>query len=205
MSSNHAFVIVALVLITTVFQIPASAQYCGGTLQYVVRDKEDRVMDAANVEVIENGPRPAAFASIRPPSGANIAAYEQQKLRGKMKADPQDHSGRKPGNIEGMHVSTFQIRMGCGLPLLELSLKLDGDVMNLRFVNISEMDSILDSLPFQSGTFEIDFSNVYDGYPTDKSAFNTTGLKSGDEIFLPWHAKGHALIHSKNWRKVKTK
>ncbi len=108
-----------------------------------------------------------------------------------------------PDNIEGMHLSTFAIRMGCGLPLVELTLKYKGDVMKLRFVNVREMDAVLDALPFGSGTFEIDFDDVYRGYPPDKSKFNMKGLRSGKDLLLPWHAKGFALISSGNWKKVK--
>lgn len=112
------------------------------------------------------------------------------------------NASRKPGNVEALRQSTFAIRMGCGLQLVELSLKYRGDVMNLRFLNVREMDAVLDAVPFRSGTFEIDFDAVYRGYPADKSKLNTKGLRSGDELLLPWHAKGNALISSDNWKKL---
>lgn len=203
MSKQLGLRIIGLLFFVLGSQVAADAQYCGGTLEYVVRDKNDRVMEASALEILENKPS-AALAYVRKPSRANVEAYENRKLK-KRNAAAEDHANRKPSNIEGMHVSTFAIRMGCGLPLLELTLKHEGEVMKLRFLNISEMDSALDSLPFQSGTFEIDFAKVYAGYPTDKSNFNMKGLESGGEIFLPWHAKGSALIDSKNWRKTSKK
>jgi hypothetical protein len=189
--------------------LSVSGQYCGGMLEYVVRDQKNLIIDAKSVEIFKHT-FPADGFYLMPPSSGAIKDYELRKTRGEKgvpasqlsKADLEsEKSYRKPRNIESLHLSTIAIRMGCGLQLVELSLKYDGDLMKLRFVNVREMDAVLDSVPFQSGTFEIDFDRVYNGYPTDKSNFNLEGLRSGDEFFLPWHARGNALIDSKNWRR----
>lgn len=203
MSRQRWLRIIALVAITVVVQLPLVAQYCGGTLEYVVRDKKNRLIDATAVEVIENGPAPA-FASIRQANPATVENYKLKKLDRAKTDSPSSSRLAKPYTFEGLPVSTFVIRMGCRLDLLELSLKLDGEVMKLRFVNIRELDSVLDSLQFQNGTFEIDLEEVFIPYPVDKSNFDLNGLKSGEELFLPWHGKTRTLIAARNWKRVKT-
>ena len=186
MSRKQGFVILTVFLVITGFQISAAGQRCGGTVTYVVRDKNDRIIDASKVEVIKN--EPAHAASIQPPGGAGML------IPGK--------ASQKSDNVERMPVSIFAV-VDCNLPLLELSLKHDGDVMNLRFVTFLDVGWVIDSLPFQPGTFEIDLAEVSRRSTDDKSIFNTTGLKFGNELIMTWHAKGFLLIDAKIWRKIK--
>ncbi|HEX6127051.1 MAG TPA: hypothetical protein VFZ23_16890 [Pyrinomonadaceae bacterium] len=212
MISRHTFFLFVLLNMTFAMHTFATAHYCAGTVEYVVRNQEGRLIEALDVEVIRNGPQPI-YTLIRLPLGADMTAdqlerFNRNKHRGPILSGPpmreMSDAGKathKPGNIEGLDISTFAIRMGCGLPLVELSLKYKGDVMNLRFVNVGEMDAVLDAVPFRSGTFEIDFSPVYHGAPGDRSRLNTSGLRNGNELLLPWHAKGFALIAAENWKR----
>lgn len=210
-----------------ILTLTASAQYCGGTLEYVVRDQNGVIIDALDVRVISlsayhpqidfNNSFPI-HTLIRGNTSQNTLSRSQKEaiksrghsrhsLAGRPMSDmtEENKARHKPGNIEDVDVSTFAIRMGCGLPFAELVLEYQRDVMHLRFHNVRELDGFIDSLSFQNGTFDVDLELAYRDYPQDKSRLNMVGLRSGNNLLLPWHAKNGNLVAATNWKKAVTK
>lgn len=214
------------VVLTIVIGLPASvsAQYCGGKLEYIIRDKTGAIIDALDVrlenisashpQIDQIGINFLFYTLVRGTGNNDVYALQQEKFRknkhnrfelvGKGMTDmsEENKAKHKPGNVESIDQSTFAIRMGCGLPFAEMTLKYGGDVMTLRFLNVRELDGYIDSLPFQKGTFEVDIEAVYKDYPNDKSKLNTIGLRSGNSILLPYYAKSGDLIAAENWKQV---
>ena len=115
----------------------AYAQRCGGDLSYTVRNKQGEIIDAEKVELryvrrfISDGSEPITEAG-----------------------HPWNYVTRDDS------MKMLRVETGCGYYRVEVALKYEGHTMLLRFRGIPpELNFFVDSIPFQEGTFEIDFKS----------------------------------------------
>jgi hypothetical protein len=86
----------------------------------------------------------------------------------------------------------------CGLRLFEVRLEIEGRVMLLQFHNIPmDLDLIVDSLPFQEGTYQIDFK---DDRTLEGLELNRKGLTKGGNLLL----SGRVVVSGNNWKRTIT-
>lgn len=162
--------IVALILLLGGCSEQIYAQRCGGWVHYIVRDESGAISD----------PEKAGFKVVR------IGKTEY---------------GTK-ASVSGIEsIKTVFIQTHCGVSLAEVRLQIESRVMLLRFHNLpAETNFFVDSLPFQEGTFEIDFK---DDMSLGSQEFNRAGLKDKDgKLLLHGIAQSGYLVSAKNWKRT---
>ena len=104
-------------------------------------------------------------------------------------------------NIAGVEsIKGVGFQTHCGKRLVEVMLQIESRVMLLRFHNLPpEIDFFVDSLPFQEGTFEIDFKREM---RLTGQELNREGLRDKDgNLLLGGTARSGYLVAASSWKK----
>ncbi len=158
---------------------PTYAQRCGGDVNYIVRNESGVIADPEEVGLkfvrvtLDNSPKPAI-----------------------------EYGKTYP--VRDIHsLKTVRFPTGCGVYLAEVALEVEGRLMLLRFHHIPmELNFFVDSLPFQEGTFEIDFKSSME---LGGMELNCEGLKGKDgKLVLRDIARAGRLVSATNWERTIT-
>jgi len=146
------------------------AQRCGGWVRYIVRDENGTITD----------PETAGLKFVRV-NGIEYGIKESV------------------AGVESIKAVGFQTH--CGKRLVEVVLQIESRVMLLRFHNLpAETNFFVDSLPFQEGTFEIDFKGEM---RLAGQELNREGLRDKDgNLLLGGTARVGYLVAANSWKKT---
>jgi len=175
--------LVSLILVIGGCSEQIYAQRCGGDVSYIVRDGSGAINAL-------NGPGTVRLKFIRINPSNNST-------------EPVSESGKKNSAGDTDPVKIVRVKTGCGLALAEVGLEIEGRVMLLRFYNLpGETNFYVDSLPFQEGTFEIDFKRQMG---LGNQELNREGLRDTDgRLFLRGTAHAGYLVSANNWKVATT-
>lgn len=159
------------------------AQRCGGDVRYIVREESGAITaltDPTNLSI--------KFVRV------NGGDYTAKHFR---------DSGSSGFVSDSEPIRIIRIQTGCGHLSAEVGLELAGKLMLLRFRNLpGELNFFVDSLPFQEGTFEIDFK---DDMGLKHLELNWEGVKDKDgKLWLHGTAQSRGLVSVNNWKRVTT-
>ena len=185
--------IAALILIFGGNSGQTYAQRCGGDFRYFLRDEKGALVAGETIHL--------KYLRENRTAGDSVTPAEDRVLS-------YSHMVRYPvaGNVIQPDASTQWVRVlwaetRCGVRLIEAALEHENKIMVLRFHNLpAETNFFIDSLPFQEGTFEIDFKSDM-GLKYQK--LNREGLRSKEgEYFLRSTAKFGFIVSADNWIKT---
>ena len=152
--------------------IPTFAQYCPGSeLAYIVRDEKGKIINPATLDApdfIEESVKTVSYAEIEKKRDGYWRLGEAVKTA---RAKKQGDLDKETGNFNALHITAGG---ACSLSkTVTFKLTLGSRTMNLifRFVppkNDAGEVFIVDSLPFQQGTFEIELPEKSDYYAPDQ-------------------------------------
>lgn len=188
--------IAALILIFGGTSVETYAQRCGGDFRYFLRDEKGALVAGETIHLKYFRENRTGNDSVTPGEDRLVST---------------DHMTRYPvaGNVMQPDASTQFVRVfwagtGCGVKFMEAALEHENQIMVLRFHNLpGEANFFIDSLPFQEGTFEIDFKS---DMTLKNQKLNREGLKSKEgEYFLRTTAEFGILVSAENWVKTTQK
>lgn len=150
-----------LTLLIALIFLPASnvfAQRCIGATKYIVRDEKGEMMSLKEMEKLTFSFNGTALKLHKAPNDAELAYYEYE--------DVQFYDGKFRRQTEKIFLSNpliFGIDSPCG-KLGDLTVGSGGKLMKL-FFDIGEHNTsyLIDSLPFQEGTFQLKSLGCKDG------------------------------------------
>ena len=167
----------ALILILGGTAAQTYAQRCGGDFVYVLRNQKGELID--DKEKVDARQMSEMVHLVKFPIDEKVVS-------------PDEHAE---------WVKVLRIQTQCGRRFAEAELEYENQKMVLRFLNMPpETNFFLDSLPFQEGTFEIDFkSDMY----LKNQKLNRDGLRhTGGKYFQRGTAKTGLLVAAENWTKT---
>jgi hypothetical protein len=160
---------------TSATRNPAYAQSCNpAVVNYILRDENGKVLTETEIKTVYEQ-LPKAIGDARLYSGQVSFAEDERTFYWPESVDWQ--KGRKQASLEFANSET------CTMQLAEVALIYHGKKMRLAFdINIAKSQSdrrlVVDSLPFQEGTFGLDLTG--------------------------WVGARNQIIPSERWKKVKT-
>ena len=185
-----ASIIVALILILGGTTVQTYAQRCNGDFVYFLRNqKGDLIDDKEKVDLKRQ----------RYPTSEGLVTHVGEQMFGPVHLvkHPIDETVVTP-NENTEWVKVLRIKTRCGLSFAEVELEHENQKMVLRFLNSpAETNFFLDSLPFQEGTFEIDFkSDMY----LKSQKLNRDGIRHKEgKYFQRGTARIGLLVAADNW------
>lgn len=185
--------IAALILIFGGNSVQTYAQRCGGDFRYFLRDEKGALIDGEKIHL--------KYLRENPGAGDSVTQADDRLLN-------YNHMGRYPvaGNVIQPDERTQWVKVlwagtRCGVRLIEAALEQENQIMVLRFHNLpAETNFFIDSVPFQEGTFEIDFKS---DMTLKNQKLNREGLRNKQgEYFLRGTAEFGLLVSADNWIKT---
>jgi hypothetical protein len=172
--------IAALILLLGGCSEQIYAQRCGGDVSYIVRNESGEIIDPEEVGL--------KFVRVKITNSSTEPVIEYEN----------ENSVRDVDSIK-----TVRFPTGCGVYLAEVALEIEGRLMLLRFHHIPmELNFFIDSLPFQEGTFEIDFKS---NTRLEGMELNREGLKCKEgKCVLRDVAQAGYLVSATNWKRTIT-
>lgn len=168
----------ALVFLMSLGSGQIYAQRCAGWVRYIVRDENGRITD----------PETAGLKFVR------IGSHEYG-----IKASVAGIESESVARID--LIKTVGFETYCGLRLVEVMLQIERREMLLRFHNLpADTNFYVDSLPFQEGTFEIDFKR---DIRLEGQELNREGLRDKDgNLLFRGTARAGYLVSANNWKRT---
>ena len=189
-----ASTVAALLLIFGGTTVQIYAQRCGGDFVYWVRDQNgDLIADKEKLEMKYQRPHPTTGEPVTKVGEELFGPVHLVK-------HPIEENVVTPDERTEW-VKVLRIQTQCGLRFAEVGLEYANQKMVLRFLNMPpETNFFLDSLPFQEGTFEIDFkSDMY----LKSVKLNREGLRGKEgKHFQRGTARHGLLVAAENWTKI---
>ena len=191
----HASFIAAPILLLGSTTNVAYAQRCGGDLVYFLRNTKGQIIQEEKVDLryVQNSGSFYARDLITG-NGYQVlgAVYLVRRPIDETVITPDERTER---------VKALAFRTFCGLSFVEIQLEHEHQTMVLRFHNLpAETNFFMDSLPFQEGTFEIDFKS---DMSLKNQKLNHEGIKTkGGKYFLRSAARMGFLVSADNWIKT---
>jgi hypothetical protein len=187
--------IAALILVLGGTTVKTYAQRCGGDLTYVLRNTKGEIIDEEKIDLkyVQN-------------SGAyypkDLITYDGGQVLGSvyLGRHPIDENVINPEKQSDRSdwVKILRFTTACGKSLIEIELEHESQTMLIRFLNIpAETNFFVDSIPFQEGTFEMDFKR---DMSLKYQKLNREGLRTkGGKYFLRGTAQYGSLVSAENW------
>lgn len=189
-----ASTIAALLLIIGGTTSQTYGQRCGGDFVYWVRDQNGDLIDDKNKLEMK-------YVRSNPTTGGEVTKVSEELLGlvNLVKHAIDENVVTPDERTEWMKV--LRIQTHCGLRFAEVALEYENHKMVLRFHNMPpETNFFLDSLPFQDGTFEIDFQS---DMSLKSVKLNREGLRGKEgKYFHRGVAKTQLLVAAENWNKI---
>lgn len=187
--------IAALILVFGGTTINIYAQRCGGDLTYFLRNTKGEIVDEEKIDLryVQNSGAYYSKDLITYTGGQVLGSI----YLGRYAIDPTVINPEKRSDRADW-VKILRFETHCGKSLIEIELEHENQIMLLRFLNIpAETNFSVDSIPFQEGTFEMDFKS---DMSLKHQKLNREGLKSKDgNIFLRGTAQFGFLVSAENW------
>lgn len=186
--------IAALLLILAGTTSQTYAQRCGGDFVYFVRNQKGDLIDDKEKLIMRHQKYSTASREM-------VTKVEDQMFTPvHLVKHPIDEKVVTPDEHTEW-VKVLRIQTQCGREFAEVELEYEDQKMVLRFHNMPpETNFFLDSLPFQEGTFEIDFkSDMY----LKSMKLNREGLRHKEgKYFQRGTARHGFLVAAENWTKI---
>ena len=194
----------ALILVLGGTTVETYAQRCGGDLTYFLRNTKGEIIEGEKIELklvrqsrLEGHPftfypqDSITYNGDRFLGPGHLVRYPIEETLTKQ-VQPSERTE---------WVKVFRIKTGCGLPFIEAAFEYENQMMVIRFHNIpAETNFFVDSVPFQQGTFEIDFKSEMS---LKNQKLNREGIKSKEgKYVLRGSADFGYLVSAENWIKL---
>ena len=170
------------------------AQRCNGDLVYFVRNQKGDLIDHKETLLLK-------YRRYDPTAEALVTKVGEEMFSPiSLVRRSLDEKVITPGE-RAEWVKVLTIETDCGRRFAEVALEYENRKMVLRFLNMPpETNFLVDSLPFEEGTFEIDFkSDMY----LKNQKLNREGLRHKDGSY---YQRGAAqiglLVAAENWTKT---
>ena len=185
----------ALILVLAGTTVNTYAQRCGGDLTYFLRNTKGELIDEEKIDLryVQNfGAYYPKDLITHPTYQVLGSVYLVREVIDETRINPEKRSERTEW------VKILRVSTGCGKSLIEVELEHENQMMVIRFLNIpAETNFCVDSIPFQAGTFEMDFKS---DMRLKYQKLNREGLtsKAGNN-FLRGTARTGLLVAAENW------
>jgi hypothetical protein len=160
---------------TSVTRNPVYAQYCNpAVVNYILRDENGKVLTETEIKTVyEQLPKAIGDARLYP----GQVSFSEDERTFYLPESVDWQKGRKQPSLEFVNAET------CTMQLTEVTLIYHGKTMRLIFdINIARSQSdrrlVVDSLPFQEGTFGLDQTS--------------------------WSGRRDQIVPSERWKRIKT-
>lgn len=177
------FSIAAFIVMLSAIPVTSYAQRCGGDLTYFPRNIKGEIMDEEKIDLTYVQNSKAYFPK-------DLITHDGGQTLGSV------YLGREKQNDDWVKILRFST--GCGVAFIEIELEHEDQSMLIRFLNIpAEMNFFVDSIPFQRGTYEMDFKSDM-SFKFQK--LNRDGLtsKAGNNFLRGAAQIGH-VVSAENW------
>jgi hypothetical protein len=187
--------IAALILLLAGTTVNTYAQRCGGDVTYFLRNTKGEIIDEEKIDFryVQNSGAYYPKDLITYPTGQVLGSvYLARDVIDQTGIDPEKRSERTEW------IKILRVDTGCGKSLIEVELEHENQIMVLRFLNLpAETNFCIDSIPFQAGTFEMDFKR---DMSLKYQKLNREGLRSkAGTNFLRGTARVGLLVSAENW------
>lgn len=187
--------IAALILVSAGTTVNTYARRCGGDLTYFLRNTKGEIIDEQKIDLryVQNSGTYSPKDLITYPTGQVLGSvYLGRDTIDQTVIDPEKRS--EPTEW----VKILRVGTACGKSLIEIELEHENQIMVIRFLNIpAETNFCVDSIPFQAGTFEMDFKR---DMSLKYQKLNREGLRSkAGTNFLRGTAQTGLLVSAENW------
>ncbi len=187
--------IAALILVLGGTTVKTYAQRCGGDLTYFLRNTKGEIIDEEKIDLryVQNSGAYYPKDLITFTGGQVLGSvYLGRYGIDQTVINPEKRSERTDW------VKILRFTTACGKSLIEIELEHENQIMLIRFLNIpAETNFFVDSIPFQAGTFEMDFKS---DMSLKHQKLNREGLRSKvGNNFLRSTAEFGLLVSAENW------